>query len=222
MRFLIAAVSVLLGLVASGAALAHPHVWIDARAELIFDDQNRMVAVRHVWRFDEGFSAYATQGLDENGDGVLSRKELDALAQLNMESLETFEYFTYVQNGSEDPAYGAPEEYWLTFENGLLTLFFRLPMEKPVAADPVKGFKDLTVEVFDPTFFVDLTFVEDDPVLLAGAVESCLVGLEPRKELDIFQTQLLAQIPADENIPEDIAPAQGDLSNTIRVNCGAS
>lgn len=206
-------------------ALAHPHVWIQARAELVFDAANNLIAVRHVWEFDEGFSAYASQGLDENGDGDLSREELAELSKINVESLKDFEYFTFVQMGPEDPPYEAPSEYWLESRGGILTLFFTLPMEKPVAPDKNKGFADLTIEVFDATFFVDIAFVEDTPVTITradGKKSACKASLDRPKALDPTQSLLLSQIGPEDQVPEEIAPQEGDLANTIRVSCPTS
>lgn len=216
---------VILGAVATAqTAIAHPHVWIQAKAELVFDAQNRFTAVRHVWEFDEGFSSFATQGLDENGDGVFTREELAELAQVNMDSLKDFEFFTYVQMGEDDPKYGAPRDYWLKYENSLLTLHFTLPMEVAVSADLKKGFSDLTVEIFDPTFFVDVGFVETEAAKVAydNGGSGCIAALQRRKELDVIQSKLLAEVGPEEDIPEALLPQEGDLSNTIRVNCEAS
>ncbi|MEP3523846.1 MAG: DUF1007 family protein [Hyphomicrobiales bacterium] len=216
-----------LGFLLSGVSLAfaHPHVWLQAKADLIFDDDNNFVAVRHTWEFDEGFSAFATQGLDENGDGKFSREELAELASINVDSLKDFEYFTFVQIGEKDPPYEAPTDQWLEYNDGLLTLRYTLNMEKPVAPDPVKGFQELTVEVFDATFFVDVSFVEKNAVStasLGGGETACTASLERRKELDIIQSQLLSEIPATETVPEELAPEVGDLSNTIRITCPSS
>ena len=49
---------------------------------MVFDNKGRLTAVRHVWRFDDGYSAFASQGLDTDGDGVLTIKELQPLADL--------------------------------------------------------------------------------------------------------------------------------------------
>src|SRR5690348_12685207 len=73
---------------------AHPHVFVDARAEILFDGQGRMTAIRHVWEFDRAFSAFASQGLDKDGDGVLSAKELAPLAKTNVTSLNYYGFFT--------------------------------------------------------------------------------------------------------------------------------
>ena len=63
---LVALVS-MLGLTAH--ALAHPHVFVDVNAELIFDETGQIKAVGNVWRFDDAFSAFAVEGLDaESGE----------------------------------------------------------------------------------------------------------------------------------------------------------
>jgi ABC-type uncharacterized transport system substrate-binding protein len=108
-------------------AAAHPHVWVDVASQILFDEQGRIVGVRHHWRFDEFFSAYAVQGLDADGDGVLTREELQPLAQVNVESLSEFGFFTAVSVGQYDAGFGEPSDYWLEHENGVLTLHFTLP-----------------------------------------------------------------------------------------------
>lgn len=221
-RFLLVAGFILSAL---APAQAHPHVWLQARAELIFDAANNFVAVRHTWEFDEGFSAFATQGLDVNGDGKFSREELAELAQINVDSLKEYEYFTFVQMGEDDPAYGVPSDQWLEYKDGLLTLHFTLPMQEPVVADAARGFQDLTVEVFDATFFVDVAFVAENPVRTVRGDDTaspCVAALERRKEIDPLQSKLLSEIGPDESVPEELAPQEGDLSNTIRVTCPSS
>ena len=78
---------------------AHPHVWVDAAAEIVYDDRGRIAAIRHHWRFDEGFSAYALQGLDTDRDGKYSAEELAPLAKENVESLKDFDFFTSLSVG---------------------------------------------------------------------------------------------------------------------------
>jgi ABC-type uncharacterized transport system substrate-binding protein len=76
------------------AAIAHPHVWATVRSEIVFGADHRITGIRHHWTFDEFYTAMAVQGLDANGDGVYSKEELQPLAQVNVESLKDFDYFT--------------------------------------------------------------------------------------------------------------------------------
>ncbi|WDR04060.1 DUF1007 family protein [Devosia algicola] len=56
-------------------AIAHPHIFIDAKLVVIFSDAGAVSQLRHIWTFDEAFSAWAVQGLDTNGDGDVSPEE---------------------------------------------------------------------------------------------------------------------------------------------------
>ena len=86
-------------LLAPAAAHAHPHEWVDVAAEVLFDDAGGSPRIRHHWRFDEAFTAFALQGLDHDGDGSYSPEELQPLAQENVESLADYDFFTFVSVG---------------------------------------------------------------------------------------------------------------------------
>jgi ABC-type uncharacterized transport system substrate-binding protein len=65
-----------LALLWAAPALAHPHVWVTARAELLYAADGKVTGVRHAWTFDKAYSAYVTQGLDADKDGKLTPEEL--------------------------------------------------------------------------------------------------------------------------------------------------
>lgn len=199
-------------LAAAAPAAAHPHVFIDARSEVVIE-ANAIVAIKHVWRFDEAFSLYATEGLDGDQDGVLSREELDALARVNVESLAEYGFFTYL--GSLPAAWVMPTEYWLTFEQQQLTLFFTLPLSSPWPVGEAAA-----IEVYDPEFFVDFTYVDDDPVVLAGAAAGCTAEFKGPSALDPAVQSLIAQVPIGEAVPPNLLAAAVDLANRITIRCG--
>ena len=64
-----------------------------------------------------------------------------------------------------------PEDYWLDFTDGVLTLHFTLPLKSPVRAQA------LNLEVYDPTWFVDFAFADKDPVALVGAPAGCKLSV---------------------------------------------
>ena len=114
----------------AGPALAHPHVWVTAKAEIVYTD-DKVSAVRHVWTFDPGYSAYVTQGLGTNGDGKAKPEELRELAKVNAESLVEFDYFTVLKVNGAKQAFDPPRDYDLTFEKGQVTLVVVLPVKEP-------------------------------------------------------------------------------------------
>ena len=59
-RYIASSAAILGLLAASPLASAHPHVFVDGRAEIVFDAAKRVSAVRNVWEFDEAYSAFAT------------------------------------------------------------------------------------------------------------------------------------------------------------------
>lgn len=156
----------------AGPALAHPHVWVDVRSELEYAPDGTLTGVRHVWKFDEGFSAFALQGLAEGPDGKPTEVTLKELAQTNIDSMKEFDYFTFAQRGKEKLAFAAPRDYGLTYDGTALTLHFTLPLAKPTTSAGTT-----TLDVYDPTYFVAFALADQDPVKLAAAPNGCKLGL---------------------------------------------
>lgn len=164
---------VLAGLTAP--ALAHPHVWVTVRAEILFAPDGKIAAIRQSWTFDEMYSAFATQGLGRDGKPP-SREDLAPLAKTNVESLAESNYFTVAKTGQKHHEFGEPTDYSLEADDRkLVTLRFTLPLKTPASAQ-----KPFTAMVYDPTYFVDFDLAKDDPVTLRDASAGCsLTTLRP-------------------------------------------
>ncbi len=158
-----------------GVARAHPHVWITASTELIYAPDGALTAVRHAWTFDDMFSSYALQGIETRTKGVYTREELAPLAQTNVESLKDFGFFTFARAGDagsrKKQKFEQPVDYFLEQKDGVLTLHFTLPLKAPVKS------RELTVEIYDPTFFIDFSLIKTDPVHLIGAPAGCTMAI---------------------------------------------
>ncbi|MFG1287210.1 DUF1007 family protein [Xanthobacter versatilis] len=149
-------------------AQAHPHVWVTMKSELVYDASGRLTGVKQIWTFDDAFSAFALQGMEKQKDGSYGDDVLKPLAEVNVTSLKEYNYFVVGKTATTKLAFKDPVDYFLTYENELLTLHFTLPLEKPVAA---KGTTSL--EIYDPTAFVSFSFNEKDPVKLISAPGGC-------------------------------------------------
>ena len=128
----------------------------------------------NVWQFDDAFSAFATEGLDADGDGKLGDAELQPLAKINVELLSEFGYFTFLTIDGAEQKFTMPTEYWLEHDGVRLTLFFTLPLDLPVAVG-----KDTTLEIFDPEYFVAFEFPGEQPLALNGAPDGCTATYHP-------------------------------------------
>ena len=203
----------LTGPIATGAQ-AHPHVWATIKTELLYAPDGAATGVRNIWTFDDMYSAYATTGLKAATKGQFTRQELQPLAQVNVESLKDFDYFTFARiNGKRQKnVFNQPIDYWLDYDPKatVLTLHFTLPFKQPVKA------KELVVEIFDPEFFVDFGFADADPVALVGAPAQCAATYSKPHDDNFLTSQNLNQafIPSEANIGMGM-----DFANKISVRC---
>ena len=156
--------SIVLG---ANSAQAHPHVWITASSELIYAPDGSITGVRHAWTFDDMFSSYALQGIESKTKGVYSREELAPLAQTNVDSLKEFAYFTFAKADGKKEKFQEPVDYFLEYKDAALTLHFTLPLKTPVKP------KQLALEVFDPSFFIDFKLADENPIKMVGAPAAC-------------------------------------------------
>lgn len=196
-------------------AAAHPHVWVDAASEIVFDESGQITAVRHHWRFDEAFSAFAAQGLDTDGDGRLSKAELQPLAQVNVESLSEYEFFTWLGIGEYSAGFSAPVDYWLDEQDGFLTLHYTLPL-----ARPLKPSGEVVLEVGDPEYFVAFSLPSEEAVRLVDAPAGCTLTVQLAKELSPQAQAALATIGPDQReLPPELQELAAGTENAARVAC---
>jgi ABC-type uncharacterized transport system substrate-binding protein len=171
---------VLLGVAIAGPALAHPHVWVVAKAEVTYES-GKVAGIRHSWTFDAAYSAYVTQGLDTNKDGKLSPEELQGLATENTTNLAEFGYFTKLKVAGKEQTFAEPREPRMAMDGDKVTLSFLLPLKTPAA----QGRGVAALEVYDPTYFVSFGLADGaDAVTLKGSPSGCAVTINRPKTTD--------------------------------------
>lgn len=201
---------------AAKPASAHPHILIDAHAEIVFNAQGQIVAVTNVWDFDDAFSAFAIQGYDSKSDGNPTRTDLQPLAEINLQSLAEYGFFTQVKIDGAAVAVGHPKDYYDVFADEKLTLRFTLPLAKPL---DIHG-KTVEIDVYDPAYFAAITFAKGTPVRLAGNSTGCESFVHRPEPLDPATASQLAVIPADQRtLPPDLFAITNKLVNATRVSC---
>ena len=193
-------------------ARAHPHVWVTMANELVYSADGSVTGIRHHWAFDDMFSAFATQGMQKETNGQFSREELAPLAKVNIESLKEYKYFTYATADGKKADFVDPlPGYWLDYKDSILILNFTLPFKQPVKA------KNLKVEIYDPTIFVDFEFAKGSPVHLLGAPAGCKLDVVLPQDITVAQSQKLG-----ESFFNSLSSSQNwgaQFANKIMVKC---
>ncbi|SHM46476.1 HoxN/HupN/NixA family nickel/cobalt transporter [Roseibium suaedae] len=230
-------------------AQSHPHVFVEATSHLVFDDKGYAVAVEHVFRFDDAFTAFAIQGFDTNNDGVYDRNELSELAKVNIESMGEFGYFTFGDNARVELDFNAPlEDYWLEVADVLVADYWAMKPEDIQAMkddeirngtkmpetfqllelhftlplkSPTDATRPITLDVYDPTYYVDFRFSKRaDAVGMRNAPPSCTFERRDPPPMDDAAAFALAQIGADQrDIPPELQDAAASQINQLIVTC---
>ena len=212
----------LLGLVAMmatiGVAVAHPHIFVDSTAELVFDADSRFAEIRHRWAFDEAFSSWVTQGLDVDGDGEISPDELQDLADENLMGLSQFDYYTFGGEGDGDLIFRPVGLAHMHMDGGKVVMEFTIAPTEPYAI-----VQSLDIEVSDPDYYVAFTFPDTGGARLVNAPLGCSVESHPPVPLSDADAIRLANIGADVvAVPPELQALARSQANLINVRCAGA
>ena len=218
-RRIVIALGTLAGFAAvAGPALAHPHVWITMRSDVVFDDQGLIKGINLEWTFDDAYAQMALEGLDTNGDGVYSQDEIEPLTRENMASLKDYEYFTVMRFNGEKQAIGESADYGQIWSNDKLELHFHVPLKTPL--DPRQG--EFMVKVYDPEFFIAMDYAPDEPVSVLGNMPAgCKLVVKPvPTDADLEQTRLMLSTKGKDWKPETSEDFGAMFAQPVLIECG--
>jgi ABC-type uncharacterized transport system substrate-binding protein len=200
---------------AAGGAEAHPHVWIDARVEVLLDAQDRAVALRIDWTYDDFFSLYVIgdMGLDPDWDGALTEAETARLAGFDMNWDAGFPGDTYALDGDQPVALSRPEETGARYDGGKITSSHLRRLDRPVPA------ADLVVQAYDPGYYTAYA-IATGPVVTGGSGACSAQVFVP----DLSQAEQVLKDALSEYTPEiDLEaefPAVGAAyAEEVRIAC---
>ena len=161
-RFVRSAAAALLAGLVPTAALAHPHVFADARLELTIAPDGTVQQLAHVWRFDDVFSSTVLMEFDKN--------ELIDLGHVINGSIAEFKYFQTVLDDGKDVKMARPTDLAADFTDNRLLIIFTSKPEKPLKLAP--GHK-VSFGVYDPTFYTAIDYMNDSDLVVKGLPAGC-------------------------------------------------
>ena len=124
----------------------------DDEERLVYAPDGTVTGVRHAWTFDDMFSAFATQGLEQQAEGRVHPRGTAAARQGQCRVAQGIRLL-HVRQGrtARRSTFVDPADYYLDFDSkdAVLTLHFTLPFKTPVKAQDARSRSTI------PTYFVD-------------------------------------------------------------------
>lgn len=191
-------------------AAAHPHMFITVSSAVVYGPNGQVAAVKHVWTFDDMFSANAVQGIESKQTDVYTREELAPIAQTTVTSLKEYNFFTQLVVGGQKVEFNEATDYWLEYKDSALTLHFTL---QPKGAMKSGSFD---LQVYDPDYYIDFGLAEKEPVRLASAPGNCKLEIRKPGELNVANGKRLSDAFLQN---PDAANYGSQFASTISVIC---
>ncbi|MEJ6782381.1 DUF1007 family protein [Aminobacter sp. Piv2-1] len=164
-RTLLAAAALL---VTTLPASVHPHVFAEARLDVVLNPDNTVRSLRHLWRFDDLFSSTVLMEFDKNADLKLDDSELAEVSKTIFESIGEYNYFQVVTQDGKDVPMKPPANLMANFEEQQLIILFEAEPK-----EPLQLVGKLDFGVYDPTFYTAMDFTDDANMSVANLPATC-------------------------------------------------
>lgn len=217
MRHLLVTVISLLSWI--GQAHAHPHIFIEAGLDFIFDDQNQLTAVRVSWTYDDLYSLLVIQdlGLDNDYDGRLTPREQEKLTGFDMRWVEGFEGDLYVLKDGPPITLGGPRDYTAKLIDGRVVTTHVRDLDTQIAV----GDEPLIFQIYDPGFYTAYEITGPNRIQ-GGAACSTQVFVPDIDEANQVLLDALKELGADVSADEAGFPAVGaNFAEEVRLTCAS-
>jgi ABC-type uncharacterized transport system substrate-binding protein len=142
--------------------VAHPHVYVDASVDVVFDDLG-LVGFRVTWIFDEMFSNMIAFDFDTNGNHRFDAHEVDGLRKGAFSNLREFGYFTRIRIGGKPFAVQFVKDFNATLRDGVMTYVFFIPCHVRATDTP----KEIRFSMYDDSYYTDIALARE-PVKIQG------------------------------------------------------
>ena len=205
--------AVLLGLSCASPALAHPHVFVDARTGFLFDEQGRLTALRITWTYDAftSLTLFDILDLDKDNDGRLDDADRAAIVAGETEWQDDYKGDTYLEQAGQDVPLAKPVNGVASLADDRITVAFDLPLVTPLAA-----VGEVVLMLYDPNYYYSYTVVDLEPLESEGC-EASLDAFEADDATVELQAKLALlsreETPEQENVGRLFA-------DQVKLRCG--
>jgi ABC-type uncharacterized transport system substrate-binding protein len=138
--------------------IAHPHVFIVQRLEIVFDNHG-LAGFGVEWHFDEMFSSMIAMDYDQNQNGIMEPAEVGAVKEKAFSYIAEYDYFIFVKIDGQFFKVKWISNFNAVLKNGKLSYHFFVPCH--VKAREL--FKQIVIAVYDPTYYTAIFFAQKRP-----------------------------------------------------------
>lgn len=205
-----------LGLLSASPALAHPHIFVDAGIEVIFNATGQAEALRLSWTYDEliSMTLVSERGLDPDFDGVLTPEETAKLNGFDMNWQPGFEGDSYALLSDTPLALSGPSEWTVGYAEGKLTSTHLRRFASPV---DLAGLA-LVIQSYDPGYYTAYAVTN---AKVTGR-DGCTADIfEPDREAaDQILQDALAEYSGTDGAEAEFPAVGSAYAEEARVSCG--
>jgi ABC-type uncharacterized transport system substrate-binding protein len=196
-------------------ALSHPHVFAEARLDVLVAPDGAVKSLRHLWRFDDLFSSTVLLEFDANSDLKLDAAELKEVSSVVYDSIGEYDYFQVVRADDKPVAMKPPANLIADYQDGQLIILFE---SEPAETLKLAGKVDFGI--YDPTFYTAIDFVEDENMTVDNMPAGCSrTVVRPDPDEVIAQNQATL---TEEFFNDPAGTDYGSLFATkLELTCGA-
>ncbi len=158
---------VLIILFSFNSAFAHPHLFIESKANFIFT-KDHLEGIQVTWIFDEMFSTSMIQDYDENKNGKYDKREINIIKNEAFSNLVNYNYFTYIKINNKKFKIRKVINFNTKIKNKQITYSFFIPLNIKKSSKK----KIINFSSHDKSYYAAINYPKKNPLRITGIPNS--------------------------------------------------
>ena len=136
---------------------AHPHVFIDTKIKVYFDEKG-MSGIKLTWTFDDLFSELMMDEFDEDFDEQFNKEEQKVIYSKAFTNLKKFNYFTEIIIDGKAFDIKYVTNFTASLNDGIMVYSFFIPCH--ISANNTN--RKVDIYTYDNSYYMDLSLASSD------------------------------------------------------------
>ena len=150
--------------ISAQASAAHPHVFIEQKTKMIFDDKG-LAGFKIHWKFDEMFSVMIGEDFDTDKNSILDKNEVSTIKEKAFGYIASYNYYIHIKIDNKPFTVKFVKNFNATLNNGNLIYDFFIPCHVTAIKNP----KKITLSPYDPEYYSAIYFPDGNHLTMEGA-----------------------------------------------------